>query len=487
MGSALVAAIGVLVALPFLTPQYEIRASLLYKLGREQAPPQISGLGTGSAFKRPEDVTSEIEIIKRQSLIENLVHAFGPDYFLARKKPETVFEHIKAFARSVVSAITDAFTEVQIFLGLEKRLTPFEKVVSALQSTIDAEAVKRADVIEVTLRAADKSAGVEVMNKLLELYLKAHIEAFKTPGATQFLIDRLDALQKEITTLESRRREFSKQQAVWDIEEQRKMLLQQQRDVQAALARTREDLGRTSAEVFQAQATLKTLPAEKRTLRIEQADPMADDIEQRLAERRVFLVRARSTFGDDSRRVQDTEAEIKDLEALLIKHKQPVTKSETFEVSAAYRETDRALLEKNNRLAGLQSASQRQIEELQRIEQALAKLELQGEEARRLQREILQSEQSYQLYARRLEESRISEALDSAEISNVSVLGPPTASISPVSPRSKLLFLGALAVGLLGSIAVFLLRDAIRPVVHSRDKAAAILGAPVLARLPEVR
>lgn len=487
LGATLAATIGILAALPFLTPQYEIRASLLYKLGREQAPSQVSGTTNGSAFKRPEDVTSEIEILKRQSLIEDLVRAFGTDYFLAKKPPETFFQHLKAFARSVVTALSEAFTEVQIFLGLERRLTPFEKVVSLLQHTIEAEAVKRADVIEVSLLMPDKAAGVDVMNKLLELYLKAHIQAYRTPGATQFLTERLSALDKEIGGLEQRRRQFSQQQSVWDIEEQRKMLLLQQRDLQTALARTREDLGRTGAEVAQAQATLKTMPAEKLTSRIEQANPMAADVEQRLVERRVFLVKSKATYGDDSRRVTDTEAEIKELETLLALYKNPVTRSETFEMATGFRDTEKTLLEKTNVLAGLQSAAQRQGEELKRIEQALGRLEAQGEEARRLQREISQSEQSFQLYARRLEEARISEALDAAEISNVSLLGPPSASIRPVRPRAKLLFLGALAVGLLGSIGLFLLRDAMRPAVHSRDRAAALLGAPVLARLPEVR
>lgn len=488
LASAVLAALGVLVALPFLTPQYEIHASLLYKLGREQTPPQISGAPQSqAAFKRPEDVASEIEILKRQSLVEELVRSFGVEFFLAKPVPQTWFQHVKAFARSVASAISDAFREVMILVGLEKRLTPFERVVSTLLLSIEADAVKRADVIEVTMKFPDREAGVLVMNKMIELYVQAHIEAFKTPGATKFLTQRLAELEKTIADLEARRRQFSSEESVWDLDEQRRNLLSRHREVHTAIARTREELSRVGAELGQAKGVLQGLPPERLASRVQQPNPVALEVEQRLADRRVQLVQALSTYGDESQRVLDLKDEIQQLEQLKEVQLKPVTRSETFELAGTYRDVERSSIEKANQLAGLRSAEQRQLQVLHFIESELARLESRGEDARKVQREIAQAEQSYQLYSRRLEEARISEALDDAQISNVSPLGPPTASIRPVSPKGKFLFLVALGVGLLGSFGVFLLRDALRPVVHSKDTAAEILGAPVLARLPEVR
>lgn len=488
LASGLLAGVGVLAALPFLTPQYEIHASLLYKLGREQTPPQISGVPqTQAAFKRPEDVASEIEILKRQSLVEELVRSFGVDFFLAQPEPQTFFQYVKAMARSAVRMLQDAFREVLILIGLEKRLTPFERVVSTMQLSIEADAVKRADVIEVTMKFPDRQAGVQVMSKLIDLYVQAHIEAFKTPGATQFLTQRLTELDKTISQLEARRRSFSHEESVWDLEEQRRNLLSRHREVHTAIARTREELARVSAELGQARSVLQSLPAERLSSRVQQPNPLALEVEQRLAERRVQLVRALSAYGDQSQRVLDLKEEIQELEALLASHRKPVTSSETYELAGTYRDVERASIEKANQLAGLKSAEERQRQVLAHIESELSRLEEGGEEARRVQREIAQAEQSYQLYARRLEEARISEALDEARISNVSPLGPPTASIRPVSPKGKFLFLIAVGVGLLGAVGVFLLRDALRPVVHSKDTAIDILGAPVLARLQEVR
>ena len=488
LGAALAAAAGVLLALPFLTKQYEISAALLFKLGREQAPQALSGTPAIAApFKRTEDITSEAEIITSQALVENLVKAFGTEYFLARKPPQTVWEHIKEAARWVVRSLREAITEVMILIGLEKRLTPFEHVVSILQGSLQAEAVKRADVIEVKLLFADQQAGSDVMNKLIALYLAEHIRAFQTPGATQFLEARVAGLKAELATLEAQRRDFSQRSALWDLDEQRKSLLLQQRELRQALARAAEEASRVQAEIQQAAHTLAATPAERRTSRVEQSNPVAQQLQQRIVEQRAKLERQRLVFGAESRRILDEETELAQLERLLAAQAKSVVQHETFEPSASWSEAERTLAERQTRLAGLQALQQRQRDQDRQLGEELARLDQLGERSRSLGREVALAEQNYQLYARRLEEARISDALDKAEISNVAVIGRPTASISPTRPRAKLLFFGALAAGLLGSFGAFVLADALRPTVHRRDKAAAILGAPVLARLPEVR
>lgn len=484
----LVSVLGMLAALPFLTKQYEITARLLFKPGREQTPHAVvGGIAGAPAFRRTEDVTSEAEIIAGQPLIEALVRDLGPDYFLARKPPVTLWEQIREAARSVVRWIREGISEVMILVGLEKRLTPFEKVVSLLQFSLRAEPVKRADVVEITLRMPDQKAGVDVMNRLIELYIDAHIKAFKTPGATQFLIERVDALKQELATLEDQRRKFSQVNALWDLDEQRRALLARQRDLRQAQSVAATEVSRLQAEIDQARASLAVPPKETRVSRVEQINPVVQSLQGKIADQRTRIDKLRLVFSADSRRIADEEAELGQLEKQLADQKRSVTQSETFAVSEGYRDTERGLADKHGRLAGMQGQQQRQASEDQRLTAQLVGLDAQAEESRRLARDLALAEQNYQLYVRRLEEARITDALDKAAISNVSVIGHPTASVRPVAPRSMLLFLGALAAGALGTFGWFVIRDVVRPTIHSREQAADVLGAPVLARLPEVR
>lgn len=488
IGVTLAAGIGLIAALPFLTPQYEISAALLFKLGREKAGPALTGAPVVAApILRTEDITTEAEIITSQALLENLVKFFGTDFFLKRPPPQTLWQHIKAVARSAVHAVRNALTEIMIFVGLEKRLSDYERVVAALQGSLQAEAVKRADVVDVKLLLADPRAGVEVMNKLIELYLAEHVRAFRTPGATRFLEQRAGELRSELADLAAERRDFSDKNGLWELDAQRKSLLLQQSALQQSLARTLEDKARTAAEIAHDSAMLARTQAETRVSRVEESNPIVQALQLRIVEQRAQLDKLRLVYGADSRRVQDETTALHELQKQLAQQAQSITQRETFELRAGIRDSQRAQVERRSRLAGLQAQEQRQREQQHHLVEQLDRLEMLGAQSRRMSREFELAEQSYQLVARRLEESRISDALDAAEISNVAVIGHPTASISPVRPRAKLLLAAALLAGLLGSFGFFVLRDALRPTLHTRDKAEQILGAPALARVPEVR
>lgn len=480
--------IGVLLALPFLTVSYQVSASLLVKLGREQVAPPVAGVNVQSApFKRTEDVTSEIEILENKALIERLVNDLGVEYFTFTPPPQTLFQHVKAFARTVVRTVRDAWTEVLIWVGLEKRLTPFQKIVSTLQASIRTEAVRRSDVISVTLLATDPDAGKTVLKRLLELYQEEHIRVFKTPGATEFLEEKVRAAEKRLVELEERQRRFAAQGTVWDFDTQSRQLLQRRFEAQQALARTLEQRGQLEAELAQYEQAARAPAAAQRTQRIEQVNPAVQVLQGRILERRAALATIRLTFTEDSQRVRDELAQLRELEALLARTEATAVQSETFQTPLSAQDVERGLADRRNRVAGLASLAQRQSVTLAEVDAEVRRVSLLGEEARRLAREAAVAEQSFRLHQQRLDEARINEALDEARISNVALIGEPVASVRPVRPRAMLMFLAALGAGLFGSIAVFLLRDALRPVVHSRDRAAEVLGVPVLVRLPEVR
>lgn len=488
LATTLAFGIGVLLALPFLTTSYQISASLLVKLGREQVAPPVAGATVPlSPLKRSEDVTSEIEILNNQALIERLVNELGVAYFTRRPEPQTLFQQAKAIAREAFDAVRNAWTEVLIFAGLEKRLTPFERVVATLQASIKTEVVRRSDVIEVTLLATDPQAGKHVLKRLLDLYQQEHIRVFRTPGATEFLQGRVNELSAQLASIGERRRALAFTGSVHDFAQQQRMLLEQLHDARTVQARTAEEMAQLARETEQFEAALATPFEEWRQQRIEQVNPSLQALEARLTERRAALATLRLTYTDDSERVQDERAAIRELEALIATTPPRNVQSETFQRSLTRQDVERGLIDRRNRRAGKEAMLAQAAQSVAQAEAALRAFESQGELARELARQAEVTEQSYRLFVQRLDEARILERLDEARISNVALIGEPVASVRPVRPRAMLMFLVALGAGLFGSIGFFLLRDALRPVIHSRDRAAEVLGVPVLVRLPEVK
>jgi uncharacterized protein involved in exopolysaccharide biosynthesis len=90
---------------------------------------------------------------------------------------------------------------------------------------------------------------------------------------------------------------------------------------------------------------------------------------------------------------------------------------------------------------------------------------------------------NYQLYRRKQEEARISDALDHTRIANVVVVDPPSVPQSSRSPRRLILLLGGLAAIVLSLGAAYLL-NIVDPRFRTPQEVYQVLDVPVLAALP---
>jgi succinoglycan biosynthesis transport protein ExoP len=473
------------VSLFFITSTYEISASLLFKLGRENSAPPVAKGESLLLPSRPEQIVSEIEMLTSRHLLDEVVRSFGEDFFLKSPEPVTIMQHVKAALRTVVRYAKDALREVSIFLGLSPRLTPRDMIVSDLEQSLEVEQLRRSDTVRVSLNYPDPVAGVAVVKRVLDLFMEEHIRAYKTPGAQLFFEQQANALSEELRSAEQRRTEIRRALGVWSPVEQRRILLDQERDIGLQRAGTDAEVARLSGEIPHGRKLISSRPREELTSRVQRRNPTQDTLRQRLTELRSREESRRAAFRDDSRVILDTDAEIVRLQSLIGQESQFVPESETYE-SDTVRQFERELLQKSETLEGLRTKEQKQARQLGVIEERLRVVSEAEDQLKAREREIGVLEQNYLLYKRKLEESRILEAMDTSQISNVSVIVPAVASPVPVKPKKLLVLLLGLMVGLFGSLAVVFGREAMRPVVRSINRLEQVLSAPVLARLPQV-
>ncbi len=255
----------VLGALVWAGPTYEVSASLLVKLGREMAPPTtVSNDALAVQTKRPEDIASETAIMQSPDLLAGVVAHFGEDFFLAEPVPRTAFQRVKAVLRAGVKRVKATGREALIALGLRRRLTPTEQVVVALQQALVVEPVRRSDIVQITLRTSDPEAGVQVVSTLIDLYLARHIAAFTTPRAREFFEQQADDFRRRLEETEQTRARFQLSNSAWDLGEQRRLLLAQQRELAGTRDATVADIARLETEIGETRKKLANLPRDLR-------------------------------------------------------------------------------------------------------------------------------------------------------------------------------------------------------------------------------
>ena len=101
-----------------------------------------------------------------------------------------------------------------------------------------------------------------------------------------------------------------------------------------------------------------------------------------------------------------------------------------------------------------------------------------------LARQVKRTEESYQLYAKKQEESRISDALDEQKISNVSIAEAPIVPRTPNKKNRLLALIISFGIGLCLIVGSVFVSELMRNTFHSARELEKFSAFPVLATIP---
>jgi capsular polysaccharide biosynthesis protein len=105
-------------------------------------------------------------------------------------------------------------------------------------------------------------------------------------------------------------------------------------------------------------------------------------------------------------------------------------------------------------------------------------------ELKQLEQKIELDRENFRLYLAKLEQARISDAMDSEKIASVSLMGPARPPRKPVSPKLKLNILIGIFLGIFGSLSLALFREYLDDRIEKIEDVEGELRLPVLASIP---
>ena len=190
-------------------------------------------------------------------------------------------------------------------------------------------------------------------------------------------------------------------------------------------------------------------------------------------------------YTEKDRRVAGIEEEIGTLKQRMADQPQWVPSSETRQVNPLWRDLKEKVLttEANlDRLAIRETALAQSIDEHKRRLRDLARKAVDKD---RLAREVRSREDVYLLYMRKVEEARISEAMDQSRIMNVSIAEMAQPPIAPMPSRKDLSFLFAVMVGLVSGVGGAFVREFFDDSIKTEEEITSTVALPVLAEIPE--
>jgi uncharacterized protein involved in exopolysaccharide biosynthesis len=136
-------------------------------------------------------------------------------------------------------------------------------------------------------------------------------------------------------------------------------------------------------------------------------------------------------------------------------------------------------------LAGQKARRDDLAQQIEQYQTVLSRLEQATNKHGDLERRVKESEENYQLYARKQEEARITDELDQKKITNVALAETPIIQRAPVKPNRILTLALGLFLALFVSLSVVFVAELFRDTVHTPRELELLAGIPVIATLRE--
>jgi uncharacterized protein involved in exopolysaccharide biosynthesis len=326
-----------------------------------------------------------------------------------------------------------------------------------------------------------------VVSRLTDCYLERYAHLHRTPGAHRFLSEQAARLRAQLTRTEEELRDLKDRSGLFHPEGQRLALT-------TRVGQLETDLVQTAAAVAAAEAEVKVLRARLAETPKTQVTASTSGFPNQVADlMRGQLYTLRLKEIDLLGRHPEGHPEVRLVRNQLATAREAVGREErqrdqvTTGPNRAYEEGQIALVRQEAALASLRARADELRRQRDREQAALRAMNRDEVPVARLQRELEMQTAQYRKCAESLEQAEIDRGLEAERISNVNVVQPATYEIEPVRPK-PLLYLGiALAVALLGSLAVAGVAEKLDDSLKAPEEVEAALGLPVLAAVPRRR
>jgi uncharacterized protein involved in exopolysaccharide biosynthesis len=446
-----------IVATALQKPSYLASAMVMISSQRSNSELQPTDLTRLAEMKLNESlVNSEVHLVKSRELVERVVRE------LSRSDDGTMRVSGQSYGKQVLS----------------------------LRNKLSVVPVKGSNVIRIDFKSAEADQAARVVNRVVDEYLAYHAEVHGTQSAMlpQFYEEQKRDLDKELREAEQALLAFTYETGLVAPADEISLSMRAQNEVRGTLREVATTISgtRESLEVLREQiAEQPELVKQAQSLEV---SPTVKQLSTHLTDRRVDRVGLLQKYTEADRLARDNAQEINELESELeaeVAQRPTVVANELIRINPLRENLLREMLQKESRLREM-SARQATLEEEEReLGGRLLQLRKDAMEYEALQQEVKLRRDSYDLYLKRAQEARISQAMDKQRLVNVQVVQRPALPLPRADANQVTLSLSLIA-GLLVGIAGAFGREYMSRSLRSEYDVQRHLGLPLLASIGDV-
>jgi uncharacterized protein involved in exopolysaccharide biosynthesis len=440
-----------------LTPTYEAKSTLLIKFGREyiyrpEVGDKIPAIPI-NPINQDETVNSELKILTTRDLIERVISAL---------KVENIYPELVKSPPS--------------------KITPFQAAIPVFEKHLRAEVITKSSVIEVTFQHKDPEIAASAVNMLVDFYKEKHLEIY-SGSQSSFLEKQLTAYDQKLKQSENELAAFKQKNQVFSLEEQRSLLLKQRMDLDTELKNTDNHTQELQKKLSSLKLQIKTISEDKNRFTPTERDRIIVEAKGKLLDLKLREQELLEKYKESNRLIADVRKEIGLVSDFLRREEDEMT-SKMKTGSLAYQEVEKESLKTEAELNS-QIAKDRNIRVQQsQVEREIQSLDLKENELMDLKREVSSNDKNYRTYVDKLEEARISDAMNLQKMANVSVIQKAAVPTNPVKPKRVRNIIMGIVLGAVSGLGYAFFSEYVSQGLSTPASVEKRLGLPVLATVP---
>lgn len=452
-------------------PIYEANAKIMVKIGRENIY-NPGGDGQKILFtpNKEEQINSEIEILKSQTLFTQVVESLGAD---------NIYDHI---SNSNGLLLDYFFSDPEDVDETPTNTTAILK----LQEDTHVEKVPRSDVIQVSFLHTDPNIAAQVINTWIDYFLDSHLEIHENSQSLEYYRKQSDIMRIKLDEAKLKQSNFMKQYNISiEPKDERNLLMKQLSSLRVDLNKARNQEAGVKSRIQSIHFQLNK--ANKNIALNEKIGRRANKKNTLLTQLAGLKRQETSLLVDHSQhdlQVQQIRTKIASINVQIkeqdsISHLVPQVGSDKIQQKL---QESLSLNEiEVNALRALKQVQATALETIQAKIEQVSKIETEYGDYKL---KVALTLKNYHSYLSKLEGSRMSGEMNKEKISNVRLINPAQPPLVPISPNIPLNLILSLFIGVIGGFMLAFFLEYLDDSIDSEEDVEHFLDLPVLALIP---
>lgn len=375
-------------------------------------------------------------------------------------------------SRSILSSVRD-------LAGLE------DVSISALEKQLTIQPVQGTDVLKISMQSPSPEEAQLVVNTLADVFIEWNLmyKQEDMRSAKEFIETQLATVSANLQVAEEELRIYREQERSLAPSQETIAGINQLASLEASLGQVQISKTEITERVGQARNQLQGQEETMISSTTISENPFVTQYRSRLADLEIQLSGARERYTAQHPSVLSLQAEIEDVKTKLTEQVERVIGTETRTINPVHRDLYASVISQEVELMALDAREEALRSLIEEYEDRLSYLPAKELELARLTRGAKVLEELYVMLLTRNEETRIAEAMQTADVQVIDEAGLP---LVPVKPRVKLnIAIGAVLGVFLGVGLAFLL-EFVDNTVKTKEEVERLLGVPVLGQIPDL-